>query len=174
MKRVCFHWKWLYYCNSRNSSWWSSIVSAIGNITYVLNRKLCNPFATYYSPSLQSYTLSNGYHQPLQHTDIRYFPQIIANKAKPSDVTNPIYLIICYFNSCPTDFIWTFTFTYNIIYVSFVRHGCAGNTKIIIHTVKAKRKFNLSFYLIIYLRAMQWRHIGEWRYNSTILNICTG
>jgi hypothetical protein len=44
---------WLYYFTSLNSSRRSSIISAIGNTTYVLNRGLCNSFATCWSSTVQ-------------------------------------------------------------------------------------------------------------------------
>ena len=44
---------WLYYFTSLNSSRRSSIISAIGNTTYVLNRRLCNSFATCWSCTMQ-------------------------------------------------------------------------------------------------------------------------
>jgi len=44
---------WLYYFTSLNSSRRSSIISAIGNTNYVLNRGLCNSFATCWSSTVQ-------------------------------------------------------------------------------------------------------------------------
>jgi hypothetical protein len=44
---------WLYYFTSLNSSRRSSIISVIGNTTYVLNRGLCNSFATCWSSTVQ-------------------------------------------------------------------------------------------------------------------------
>jgi len=45
---------WLYYFTSLNSSRRSSIISAIGNTNYVLNRGLCNSFATCLSSTVQT------------------------------------------------------------------------------------------------------------------------